>query len=99
MRLASEQRHVLGATLAAASLVVLAACGGSSEATDSDQIASLATDEESASETDQPAADEQTADEAALEFSQCLRDEGMDVADIGVDADGNIDLRSALQNV
>ena len=99
MRLVSERRHVLGATLATASLVVLAACGGSSEATDGDQIASLATDEESASETDDPAAGEQTADEAALEFSQCLRDEGMDVADIGVDADGNIDLRSALQNV
>lgn len=90
---------MLGATLATASLVVLAACGGSSEATDSDQVASLATDEEAASETDEATTDQQTADEAALEFSQCLRDEGLDVADIGVDANGNIDVRSALANV
>ena len=35
-------------------------------------------------------------DEAALEFSECLRGEGLDVPDIGVDADGNIDLRDAF---
>lgn len=90
---------MLGATLATASLVVLAACGGSSEATDSDQVASLATDEEAASEADEATGDQQSVDEAALEFSQCLRDEGLDVADIGVDANGNIDVRSALANV
>lgn len=37
-----------------------------------------------------------TADEAALEFSQCMRDGGLDFPDIGVDAEGNPELRGAF---
>jgi hypothetical protein len=99
MRSAIERRHLLAATLTTASLVVLAACGGSSEATGGDQVASLVTDEEATTEADEATADQQSVDQAALEFSQCLRDEGLDVADIGVDANGNIDLRSSLESV
>jgi len=99
MRLERARRRVFGAALAAVSLLALAACGGSSEAADTAEVASLATDSESTSDSPEPAADEASADEAALEFSQCLRDEGLDVADIGVDAQGNIDVRSALRDV
>ncbi|MEL6985262.1 MAG: hypothetical protein AAFO29_22710, partial [Actinomycetota bacterium] len=38
-------------------------------------------------------------DEAALEFSQCMRDEGLDFPDLSVDAEGNIELREAFQTV
>jgi hypothetical protein len=93
------ERRVVGATLASVSLLALAACGGSSEAADTAEVASLVADGESTSDSSEQSADETSADEAALEFSQCLRDEGLDVADIGVDAQGNIDVRSALQDV
>lgn len=93
---------VLGIPLA----MVLAACGGTSDAADSDaapadEIASLLIDEtgESADEEAAAPAEELSPDEAALALSQCLRDQGLDVADIAVDADGNLDLRSALDAV
>ncbi|MEM9563429.1 MAG: hypothetical protein AAGA93_12465 [Actinomycetota bacterium] len=38
-------------------------------------------------------------DEAALLFSQCMRDEGLDFPDLSVDAEGNIELRDAFQSV
>lgn len=99
MHIRTQGRRTCGAVLVFVSLVALAACGGSSEAADSAEVASLHTDGGATSESVDPAAAELSADEAALEFSQCLRDQGLDVADIGVDADGNIDVRSALQNV
>jgi hypothetical protein len=40
-----------------------------------------------------------TADEAALEFSSCLRDQGLDVPDIGVNANGNVEVRDAFENI
>ncbi|MDA2988478.1 MAG: hypothetical protein O2815_05290 [Actinomycetota bacterium] len=65
-----------------------------------DEIASLVTETDSLeAATDLGAEEALSADEAALELSQCLRDQGLDVADIAVDADGNINLRSALDNV
>ena len=99
MNLTTHRRRALAAALASLSLVALAACGGSSQAADNAEVASLQTDTDATSDTADPDSLGQSADEAALEFSQCLRDEGLDVADIGVDADGNIDVRSALQNV
>lgn len=100
MRLASHRQRALGAALASGSIVVLAACGASSEASDgaAAEVASLQSEDDGSS-TDDEVDGEQSADEVALEFSQCLRDEGLDVADIGVDADGNVDIRSALENV
>ncbi len=96
--------RVVVAACASVGLVALTGCGaGTTDATSSgsDQIASLQTDSEtdSTSEDDTSAESAVSADEAALEFSQCLRDQGLDVADIGVDADGNIDLRSAFDSV
>jgi len=81
-------------------MIALSACGGSSEATSDDEIASLETDE-FAEDGDPNDADtgELRADEAALEFSECLRGEGFDVPDIGVDSDGNIQLREAFANI
>jgi hypothetical protein len=96
--------HRAPAALACLGLLALAGCGaGDSDAAASGDngIATLQTDD-SGTETEGAAtddADRPSADEAALEFSQCLRDEGLDVADIGVDADGNIDIRSALDSV
>lgn len=80
-------------------LGALSACGGTS--TDASnapsEVASLdAEADSSGSDAEDNSLD---PDEAALEFSQCLRDAGLDVADIGVNADGNVDLRGALDNV
>lgn len=97
-----ESTSRVAAACASLGLLVLAGCGGSesSAASNGDQVASLQTDD---SVTDAASAVTEStvvsADEAALEFSQCLRDQGLDVADIGVDSNGNIDVRSALDNV
>lgn len=85
-------------------LVALTGCGSrTTDATGASdgQIPSLQTDSETdaTGEADGTEDAAVSADEAALEFSQCLRDQGLDVADIGVDADGNIDLRSAFDSV
>ena len=40
-----------------------------------------------------------TPDEAALAFSECMRAEGVDIADIGVDADGNLNLRETFRDL
>jgi hypothetical protein len=95
----------LTAILIAALALIAAACGSSSSDTASG-VASLedvaAAEEESATgdSTDTQAAGDGTleADEAALQFSQCMRDEGLDFPDIGVDAEGNPDIRDAFQN-
>lgn len=90
--------------LAVPALLALAACGsGATDASDgADEVASLEATDEPAGEAGDGGDDGDTtlaADEAALEFSQCLRDEGLDVPDIGVDADGNIALRDAFQDI
>lgn len=87
--------------------LVLSACGSGStaEADTDDGLATLETANSGDAETDATAAADDTADgvasadEAALALSECLRDEGLDVPDIGVDADGNIDLRGAFQEL
>lgn len=45
------------------------------------------------------AAEDLLPDEAALEFSQCMRDEGLDFPDLSVNARGEIELRAAFQSV
>lgn len=88
-------------------LLITAACSSSTDngessdsttlAEGSDDIATLETEEA----TDDTAAEglgideaEQTTtpEESSLEFSQCMRDEGIDFPDLGVDASGNIGL-------
>jgi len=72
--------------------LLAAACSGS----DSDSgVASLETTPESVQNEQQPsdeaAAEEPASDEEAiLAFAACLRDEGLDVEDPTVDADGNL---------
>ncbi|MEM7143040.1 MAG: hypothetical protein AAF548_18600 [Actinomycetota bacterium] len=81
--------------LAASALALAAtACGGDGDSTTTG-VASL----EDAAGADAVETDaELTADEAALEFSACMREQGLDFPDIGVDAEGNIDLRDAFQS-
>lgn len=88
----------------AVAALTLSACGGTTSATDassadasSNEVASL-DDTESLPDV-QDATSTLDADEAALEFSACLREQGLDVPDIGVDADGNVQVRDALDAV
>ena len=82
-------------------LGAIAACGG--EATDAstgdEEVASL--EAETSTGVEEGGTEDATlaADEAALAFSQCLRDEGIDVPDIGVDSEGNLALRDAFEDV
>lgn len=95
----------LTAILIAALALVAAACGSNS----SDVASGVASLEDVAAAEDESATDNNAetqatgdatleADEAALQFSQCMRDEGLDFPDIGVDAEGNPDIRDAFQN-
>lgn len=82
--------------LVAAIAMVLVGCGESSatevasaedtETTIADDVASLGG--EGDGETSTP--EEVDAEAAMLEFAQCLRDQGIDVEDPTVDADGNV---------
>ena len=69
--------------------VVAAACSGSS---DSDEVASLG--ETATSTTVSPGEPDATVDteEAVIAFTECLRDEGLDVEDPKVDANGHVQL-------
>ncbi len=89
--------------LAIGAVLALSACGGGTDDTGS-EVASLQASEagdgdaaDAAIRTE--AAPELAPDEAALQFSQCMRDEGIDFPDLSVDADGNIELREAFQSV
>jgi len=77
------------------SLVLLAsACAGNS-GVDTAGVASLE-QAAGAATPDEPNA-ELSADEAALAFSACIREQGIDFPDVGVDADGVPQLRDAFQ--
>lgn len=96
-----------GLGLLAAGALLLSACGGSETAAGSgDEIASLDDggdergDRDLADQPDETDADASAdAQAAALEFSACLRDEGLDVPDVVVDAEGNLQLREVLQDL
>jgi len=86
--------------------LALSACGSGSavEADAADELATLETSDnieagDGESTQNVVEASTLTADEAALALSECLRGEGLDVPDIGVDANGNIDLRGAFQDL
>ena len=68
-------------------LVVAAACGGGDDS--SEGVLSLQ-DDDSAAMTTTTRLD---SDEAVLEVTRCMRDRGIDVPDIGITADGQLDLR------
>ncbi|MEM9036907.1 MAG: hypothetical protein AAGA99_16615 [Actinomycetota bacterium] len=80
---------------------LLAACGGG----DSDESVSAAPIVVEGGDTDAAAPAEgatvvsSTDEELALEFAQCLRDEGIDASDPEVGADGSIDLLSIFGDI
>lgn len=82
------------ATLLLAIPLALAACGGGEGS--GNGVASLETD---APELSTTTAAPVAADEALLEFSQCMRDEGIPLPDIPIDADGAPILDPALLDV
>lgn len=91
-------------TVPALTALTLSACGGATSATDASADAASANEVASLDDTEaQPDVQDATstldADEAALEFSACLREQGLDVPDIGVDADGNVQVRDALDAI
>lgn len=94
--------------LASCLVLILAACGGGSDSenaaassSDSNEVATL----EDTASADTPdasvgsATSEADPEQAALAFSQCMRDEGIDFPDLAVDADGAIELREVVQNM
>lgn len=78
---------VLHRTLALAGgcALLLTACGGSGD--DSSQVASLGTGDVAAATETTASADTQ---QQWLDFAQCMRDNGVDMADPTFDADGNL---------
>lgn len=69
------------------SLLGLVACSGSDSA--DNQVATLA-DDQTAAVDDSGAGDDEVTEEELLDWTQCLRDQGVDVPDPEVDSDGNL---------
>ena len=96
-----SRRSVVAVSLLCLLALVASACGGEDEAaassSDDGGVATLAEPaDDTATDDSTGAGAELAADEAALEFSQCMRDQGLDFPDVGVDAEGNPDLRSSF---
>ena len=86
--------------------LLAAACGGSDDneadvavATLEDSQVATLTDSADAAVMQDEDAPETDPEEAALAFSQCMRDEGIDFPDLAVDAEGNINLREGFENI
>lgn len=77
--------------LAAGTTMLLSACGGSDTAETEPLPVLENVDEATDSSDDTPTADV-PEDEAVLEWAGCMRDNGVDIEDPTVDADGNIQL-------
>ncbi len=91
-------QHSKALSLLLVSLALLATACGGSDGSSTTGVASL--EDVAAAEVLDPTAGEDnatlSADEAALQFSQCMRDEGLDFPDIGVDAEGNPNIGAAF---
>jgi len=83
-------KRIIGLALVLALLT--AACGSGDEA--SDGVASL---EATTVTTTAEAAPDLDQEEAVIALVECLREEGLEVSDPEVDADGNVDLRSLFR--
>ena len=68
--------------------LVVTACGSDAAPEEEGVLTLQGTDSDSVTTTTRL-----TADEAVLEVTRCMRDRGLDVPDIGVTADGQLDLR------
>lgn len=90
-------------TLFAALTLFATACGGAGGEGTSAGVASLedvaVADDLGGDEAEEVDPADLPADEAALAFSACMRDQGLDFPDIALDSDGNPDLRSAFEDV
>ncbi|MCP3990164.1 MAG: hypothetical protein GY724_13895 [Actinomycetia bacterium] len=102
----TRSRSLPRATAMIAILALLfAACGNSTDDQESEvatletELTDLATAAEAATSDGESTASELSPDEAALAFSQCMRDEGLDFPDLSIDAEGNVELRAAFQTV
>ena len=75
-------------------LALALAAGACSNDVESSQVASLETDTaDTSEEAESDGVDPLAETEAAmLDFAQCLREQGFDVGDPTVDADGNVQL-------
>ena len=97
------RRAVRYTAIVAALMLALAAC--SQDADEAVEVATLESTESalgSAADAAVAGDDDDSdlaPDEAALEFSQCMRDQGLDFPDLAVNAEGNIELRDAIQTV
>lgn len=94
-----SRRGIVAIVLLCVVALVASACGGEDEAAASSGdggVATLAEPADGVASTDEPVDADLAADEAALEFSECMRDQGLDFPDVGVDAEGNPDLRSSF---
>jgi len=80
---------------------IIASCG--SDESNPAGIASLATQQDASDEgiAEDSLADSDDVDseQAALDFSQCMRDEGLEFPDLAVDANGSLNLRSVASDV
>jgi hypothetical protein len=83
-------KPIIGLALALALLT--AACGSGDEATDG--VASLEETTVTSTAETLPHIDQE---QAVIALVQCLRDEGLEVSDPEVNADGNVDLRSLFR--
>jgi hypothetical protein len=83
-----KYKHITLIAVAVIGILVLAACGS-----DSDDVPSLRTIEDTQSADPTPDAADSVRDNEArmMAFTQCLRDQGIDVLDPVVDADGNVE--------
>lgn len=80
-------------------LALVATACGSGEATASDGVASLDTETTVAAEADSSALTDDEAEAQLLAFSQCMRDEGIEMDDPTVDADGNVSFGAFREEV
>jgi hypothetical protein len=78
------------AALFAASALIFAACGGTDEADPG--VASLSNGTSTTAPADGAGTDEVDQEQAAIALTECLREQGLDIDDPTVDADGNVQL-------
>lgn len=89
MRTRQSPRIFVAAALCA---LVLGACGGGGGDGDGDGVASLAGSSGQVAAASGAAGDDVATEEEILAWVECMREEGLDIADPTVDADGNLQL-------
>ena len=89
----SETRRLRWAAAAVVALAVgLAACGGGGDGDEAVSAAPVVAEPQQDQAVSTDEATEATDEERALEFAQCMRDNGVDFPDPVINADGSIDL-------